>query len=359
MFKDLTHILICLSAYILIPMNGCFCCMAQSDTLHICFMGDMMMHANQISRAVKSDGGHDFDSYFSLISDKIHYADLAVANMEFTLAGEPYTGYPCFSAPDSFARHIADCGFNILLAANNHIFDKGCEGALRTLEVYRQLEHSHGTVFTGLAGDDEERADNTPLIISCKGIKVAFINFTYGTNLGCGAHWPKTNYQGEKEFLEKALAKAEDCADLTIVLPHWGPEYEMQHSEKQENTARWLIENGADMIIGTHPHVIQDTSVINDVQVVYSLGNAVSNMSAANTQLEYMADVRIVKDIKGETKILPVRLTWLWCSRPGGYGNGYIVVPIEEYINRKEEWTGQWDYDKMMNTYLSARNRNN
>lgn len=350
------HILICLAACIFIPGNGGLSCLARNDTLHICFMGDMMMHADQIEYAAESHGRYDFTSYLSLIEDKIQSADLAIANMEFTLAGEPYSGYPCFSAPDAFASYLADCGFDIFLAANNHIFDKGSKGAFRTLEVLRQLESSHGICHTGLAGNEEERADNMPLVIRCNGIKIAFVNFTYGTNLGCGAHWPKTNHQFEKNYLKGIMKLAEEEADLTIALPHWGEEYQLEHSEKQEETARWLIENGADLIVGTHPHVIQDTSVINGVQVVYSLGNAVSNMSAANTQLEYMADVRIVKDSKGETKILPVELTWLWCSRPGGYANGYFVIPIEEYTDRQEDWQGRWDYDKMMNTYRSVRN---
>ena len=341
---------------IFIQENTGFCCIAGNDTLNICFMGDMMMHADQIKKAEKGDGSHDYSSYFSLLSDKINEADLAVANIEFTLAGEPYTGYPCFSAPDTFAEYIADCGFNVFLAANNHIFDKGSKGASRTLKTFRELERSHGICFTGLAEDAEERDDNTPLIIRSKGIKVAFINFTYGTNLGNGALWPKTNYEGEKGFLKDALARAETNADVTIALPHWGAEYLLHHSERQKETAEWLIKNGADIIIGSHPHVVQDTAVINDVQVVYSLGNAVSNMSAVNTQIEYMANVRIVKKPDGGHEILPIELTWLWCSRPGGYGDNYIVVPIEEHIGSKDAWLGQWEYHKMMNTYRSVRN---
>ena len=114
-------------------------------------------------------------------------------------------------------------------------------------------------------------------------------------------------------------------------------------------------ENGADIIIGAHPHVVQDTASINNVPVVYSLGNAVSNMSAPNTQLELMATVKFVRQCNGDISMEPIELTWLWCSRPGGFNNGYTVVPIEEYIGRRDEWTGGWDYDKMMSTYEEIR----
>ena len=324
------------------------------DTLTICFMGDMMMHAKQIETADKGEGRYDFSSYFRLIEDRIKAADIAVANMEFTLGGGPYSGYPCFSAPDSYAYYLADCGFDVFLAANNHIFDTGSAGAARTIEIYKTLGKEKGVRFTGIAGSEEERKENYPLFMSRNGIDLAFVNFTYGTNLGGSEHWPKTNYMGRRSEIKQALDSAK-VADVVIALPHWGLEYVLEHSQQQEETAEWLVDNGSDMIIGSHPHVVQDTTSIGNVPVIYSLGNAVSNMSAANTQVELMATVRIVKDIDGKTELLPIELTWLWCSRPGGFNNGYTVVPIEEYIGRRDEWTGGWDYDKMMATYEEIR----
>lgn len=320
------------------------------DTLTVCFLGDMMMHTNQIADA-RNGQDFDFSPYFKLLEDKISEADIAVANMEFTLAGEPYSGYPEFSAPDSYARYMAEIGIDIFLAANNHIFDKGSEGTARTLEIYRKLEDSHGIKVAGIAESEEARQENHPLVIRRKGMTLAFINFTYGTNLGGQLHWPKTNYMRETHRLQEALEKAEAEADMTIVLPHWGPEYELMHSRNQEETAEWLAGNGADLIIGTHPHVVQDTAKICGVTVAYSLGNAVSNMSAANTQLELMAVQKIVRKGNGDIELLPLELIWLWCSRPGGFGNSYTVIPVEEYLGRREEWSGAWDYDKMVSTY--------
>lgn len=325
------------------------------DTLTIRVFGDMMMHANQIGNAHRGGSEYDFSSYFSLIEDEIKEADIAIANMEFTLGGEPYSGYPCFSAPDSFATYLADCGFDIFLTANNHIFDKGGKGAQRTLDIYRSIE---GIRYTGLAADQAEREASNPLFILAKGIRLALLNFTYGTNQGSGTHWPEVNYMGEKEFIGNALSKAEtEDADLTIVLPHWGEEYCLTHNDRQEETARWLVENGADLIIGSHPHVVQDCSQIEDAQVIYSLGNTVSNMSAANTQIGLMATVTVIRRHNGDLEFPPVRFTYLWCSRPGGYNDSYTIIPVKEFLDRKDLWKGERDYEKMVKTYLNVKEK--
>lgn len=331
-----------------------------TDTLTIRFIGDVMMHSNQIANARRGASEYDFSSYFSRIEDKIREADLAVANLEFTLAGEPYSGYPCFSAPDTLASYLADCGFDIFLAANNHIFDKGTKGAERTAGIYRRLADERGVMFTGLAGNEDELKDNNPLIFRRKGIKLALLNFTYGTNMGLGSHWPKTNYLSSRQQIISALSEAEEKdSDITIALPHWGTEYVLAHSSRQEETAAWLADNGADIIIGAHPHVIQDFQTLpvqdmggtKEVPVAYSLGNAVSNMSAKNTQLELMATLKIVREGNGDIRMLPLEFTYLWCSRPGGYSDSYTVIPVADFAGRRDEWKNGWDYDRMMETY--------
>ena len=321
-----------------------------ADTIRICIMGDMMMHEAQIVAAATEDGSHDFSSYFQFIADDIRNADIAIANMEYTLAGKPYCGYPCFSAPESYATYLADCGFDVFLAANNHIFDKGSQGAERTLEFYRNLAESHGIKFTGLAGNETERAETYPLVLKCKGADITIVNFTYGTNLGSGAHWPKVNYMSDKSSIEEAL-KTSDQSDLTLVLPHWGEEYSLKHSDNQRNTAEWLFSKGADAIVGSHPHVVQDYESINSRPVVYSLGNAVSNMSAANTQIELMVTLTLVRQHNGKTRLIAPEFKYLWCSRPGGYCNSYTVIPVKEFIGTKDKWQGSWEYDKMISTY--------
>jgi poly-gamma-glutamate synthesis protein (capsule biosynthesis protein) len=188
------------------------------------------------------------------------------------------------------------------------------------------------------------------------GLKIAILNYTYGTNgIPLPSDMPYAVALLEEEKVVSDLKKAEELADFTIVCPHWGTEYQLRHSTSQENTARMLVESGADAVIGSHPHVIQDYQEIDGVPVAYSLGNAVSNMSAANTQLELMATIRIVRQENGDLTALPLELDYLWCSRPGGFREEYTVIPVKDYIGRPEEWHGRYDYDKMKSTYDRVR----
>lgn len=327
-----------------------------TDTLTICILGDIMMHTAQISDAMQPDSTYRFRC-FDIIKDKIASSDIAIANMEFTLAGKPYSGYPAFSAPESFATYLADCGFDIFLTANNHILDKGSRGAERTAEIYGSLEKSHGIRYTGMSMNEEDDTLRNPLIIRRKGYSIAILNMTYGTNLGKTAERPRINtIASVRKDMERAGRAFPGNAELLIAFPHWGTEYQLRHSEAQENTALWLADNGADLIVGAHPHVVQDFQYIGSSKVptAYSLGNAVSNMSAPNTQIELMAHIRIIRDASGKATILQPEFTYLWCSRPGGYTDTYMVLPVREFIGSRESWTGKWEYDKMIGTYYDV-----
>jgi poly-gamma-glutamate synthesis protein (capsule biosynthesis protein) len=197
--------------------------------------------------------------------------------------------------------------------------------------------------------------DVFPLILDCKGVRIALVNVTYGTNVGTGKEWPKIIRLNEKDAMTAILAKADTC-DLALVLPHWGNEYQLRHSSNQEKDAKWFIDHGADAIIGAHPHVIQDMQEIDGVPVFYSLGNAVSNMSATNTQMELMVTLRIVRYHNGNTKLMEPEYELLWCSRPGGYSNRYTVLPVEEFIGTRDGWHGPWEYDKMIETRNRIKN---
>lgn len=327
-----------------------------NDTLEICVLGDVMMHTMQIQNAHQGNGAYDFRSYFKYIEKDIRKADIAIANMEFTLGGEPYSGYPCFSAPDSLARYLAECGIDVFLTANNHIYDTGRHGAERTLKIYGELGKEYGIRVTGLAENSDVMAETFPLKIKCNGVELAIVNLTYGTNLGIDSNWPKVYRLSDRQRVEAAMAEARKCA-ATLVLPHWGDEYVLTHNSRQEENARWLVSQGADMIIGAHPHVIQDCQEIDGVTVAYSLGNAVSNMSAANTQLGLMATLRIVRYHNGMTKVMKPEFKYIWCSRPGGYGNTYTVVPVSEFIGTRADWMGGWEYDKMVSTYRYVKDK--
>ena len=321
------------------------------DTATIVVMGDVMMHRDQISNARRSDGTYDFSTYLENLKDMVAGADVAVANMEFTLAGKPYTGYPCFSAPDGYEDYVADCGVDVFLTANNHILDKGKSGIERTLKRYSLMEETHGIKHTGCSVSASDDARRFPLFIVSRGIRIALVNFTYGTNTGPSARWPKVNRM-QREDIGKALRRArEQDADYIIVLPHWGIEYRHRHSPEQEDLARWMVANGADLIIGTHPHVPQDIQYIDGKPVLYSLGNAVSNQQDPKCRLELAATVRILLHRNGSTTLDRPEVSFLWCAHPGTVEDSYTVLPVAEYLPRPEAWRSPSDHDSMARTY--------
>lgn len=317
---------------------------APDDSLTLYFIGDVMMHSAQI--------GKPLGPFLSSLGERAAKADVAVANMEFTLAGKPHTGYPSFSAPDSVADYMAGLGFNIFLCANNHILDKGAKGLRRTISVYEGLKNIQ---YTGVSSSEEERQKLYPLIIRKNGIRVALLNFTYGTNLAPGEGWPKVNYLDRNEIPE-AVRRAKDAGcDLIIALPHWGEEYRLKHSRKQEETARMLAESGIDLIIGSHPHVVQDSCSIKTsdgrkVPVYYSLGNAVSNMSAINTRMGLGVKLTVKKNFYKKELSFGTDAEFIWCTRPGSLINNFKTILVNEYIGRRNEWLLPADYDNMIET---------
>lgn len=325
------------------------------DSLVIRIIGDVMLHRGQLEEALQEDSTYRFDTYLEGIRADLMSADLAVANMEFSLGGEPYTGYPAFSAPDSFADYVAGCGVDVFLMANNHIVDRDTLGLHRTLAYYDSLGISH----TGLRAAADTLC--APLYIEAKGVRLAFVNFTYGTNLPNRSGEVRVNRMRRPEVLG-SVAAARDSADLVVVLPHWGVEYELEHSEEQQSWARELAEAGADVIVGAHPHVVQDSCVVETadgrlVPVYYSVGNAVSNMSARYTQLELMVTLKVAVD---DPKSLSVSHEWLWCTRPSTLGDSYRTIKIadcfgEPAIYPRSEWADSTAFDRMRYTYEAVR----
>ncbi len=245
------------------------------------FAGDVMGHMPQINSAYDSSSGtYDFNPVFSEVSPVISKADIALANLETTLAGKPYSGYPQFSAPDSLATALKNVGFDILINANNHCLDRGKEGLERTIAVLDSFRIPN----TGTFIDENARTIRYPLVYEAKGFRIAFLNCTYGTN-GIPVSKPNVVNFIDTIQLKQDIAKAKQTnVDYTIVTIHWGLEYERTENAGQRKIAAFLLRNGADMVIGSHPHVVQpvikyytssDSSNYN--VVVYSLGNYVSN----------------------------------------------------------------------------------
>lgn len=322
------------------------------DTISVMVIGDVMMHARQLQ--------YNYNEFLRPIEHLISKADLAVANMEFTLAGEPYSGYPAFSAPDGYARYAARCGIDIFLTANNHILDKGKKGLERTMDIYDRMQEEGLIKYTGISRSKEDEALNYPLIIPLKGIRIALLNFTYGTNSSIREGRPKVNLIDKADIMEALKRAKAKNADYIIALPHWGNEYILKHSDAQEELALWLAENGVDMIVGSHPHVVQDSTVIiapegRAVPVFYSVGNAVSNMSATNTRLELAVNIRIVKEPDGSSRMIEPTVKFLWCTLPGKLFDNFGTISVSEYLDRHEEWIDKADYNNMKATYRRVK----
>ena len=315
-----------------------------ADTVTMVVIGDVMMHAAQLE--------YDCSSFLSGISSKLKGADIAVANAEFTNAGKPYSGYPCFSAPDAYSEYLAGCcGIDVFLTANNHILDKGRKGAVRTMAVYDHLTDSLGMQYTGISRSTAERRARNPLILRRHGRTIAIVNFTYGTNSALRDSTPIVEIMDRKTVRSAIERAKEENADFIIAMPHWGEEYQLRHSPDQEEWAEWLVSEGVDAIIGAHPHVVQDTTHIKGVPVIYSMGNAVSNMSATNTRLGLAVTLLFVSDRStGEMKMLEPRLDFTWCSLPGNLTGNYMTIFIKEWTNRRDDWSNVSDYDNMSAT---------
>lgn len=350
------------------PLRTPECEKTAPDTVSITIIGDVMLHQSQIDNCrerfsmlhgranPESHTDFDFTPCLAGIKGILSGSDICIANMEFTLAGPPFSGYPAFAAPDSYASYVAECGVDVFLTANNHILDKGYKGIARTLEVYGMMKDSAGVLNTGCFADSTSASQGYPLFIESKGVRIALVNFTYGTNVDIEEKFPKVCRMDTTE-IAAAMLKARNSADIVIALPHWGIEYELKHCRQQRAIAEFLARNGADAVIGSHPHVVQDIDSVKtvsggaekNVPVVYSLGNIISNMSAKNTRIGLIVTLKAVKD--GEATLLPPEYTLTWCSLPGRLTDSHATIPVEEYLSRSSEWIDGADYTNMTETY--------
>ena len=316
------------------------------DTVSMIIIGDVMMHAKQLER--------DHHPFLERIAPALRAADIAVANLEFPLGGEPYTGYPSFSTPDYYAWYAADdCGIDVFLTGNNHVFDRGSRGLQRTLDVYGQIRDSLGVLQTGAARNKKELDDTYPLLLFKRGIRIALVNFTYGTNSGQDTGWPRVNQMRKEEISAAIRSAREQGADFVVALPHWGTEYQLRHDAGQQGWAEWLVDQGVDAIVGSHPHVVQDTTHIQGVPVIFSLGNAISNMSVINSRLGLAAMLRFIHDpVSGEKRLLEPELRFLWCTLPERLlPDSYASLFVKEWANRRDDWLTPDDFDNMISTW--------
>ncbi len=270
---------------------------APKDSLSLLFMGDIMGHGSQIQAAFDAASGtYNYDDVFENIAPIIKQADFAIANLEVTLAGKPYKGYPRFSSPDALAAACKNSGIDALVTANNHSCDRGERGILRTIQVLDSL----GIRRTGTFKDAMDRKKNNLLILEKNNIRVGLLNYTYGTN---GFPIPKPTIVNLMDSASM-LSDIKKCKQLDklIVMLHWGREYHSHPSLNQKEISRLLFENGVDIIVGSHPHVLQGMGYFQKTRdekerfVAYSLGNFVSNQRKRKSDGGAMLELSLTKE---------------------------------------------------------------
>jgi len=304
-----------------------------NEEIRIVFAGDAMQHSAQIEAARTSEGKYDYSECFESITPLIEDADYAVVNLETPLAGAPYTGYPCFSAPDSYLDALAYAGFDMMLTANNHTLDKRSKGAVRTLDQLdgRYLDH------LGTYRNKQERDSVLPMIKNLGGFKIGFLNYTYGTN-GIEAVPPViVDYIDREKISSDMINLRKAGAELIAVCIHWGDEYKLLPNSAQRLLADFLERQGADMIIGSHPHVIQPMEMRErpdggNCLLVYSLGNFISNMKTADTRGGAIVTVTLSRDKSGKANVKDAFYRLVF-TVPGDKSCNFKLVPVEEYVS--------------------------
>lgn len=292
------------------------CVFGQGKQVNLLFVGDLMQHQAQINAALRADSSYDYTNCFSLVKEHISRADLAIGNLEVTLGGKPYRGYPQFSAPDEYLYAIKDAGFDILTTANNHSLDRRRRGLERTLTLIDSI----GLTSVGTYRNEEDRTNRYPLIVEKNGIRIALLCATYGTN-GIATTPPNIVNSLNRKELAADIQKARTMTpDVIIALMHWGTEYQQTPNEEQLELAQWLIGQGVDHVIGSHPHVIQPIKMIPHAEyptlhaVVYSLGNYVSNMSITHGDVGMAVELTIEK-IGHTTRLKSLTPHLVWTER--------------------------------------------
>lgn len=287
------------------------------DSISIFFAGDLMQHDAQIKAAKRMDGSYDYSNSFAHVRSYIRSADIAVGNLEVTLGGTPYRGYPAFSAPDEYLYAIRDAGFDVLMTANNHCMDRGVTGLRRTIKMVDSLRIKRAGTYI----DKEDRIHNYPLLIEKKGFRIAFLNATYGTN-GIPVKEPGTVNFIDRDQLKADILKARLMKpDIIIAFMHWGQEYKTMPSPEEVDLAKWLIALGVNHVIGSHPHVIQPIVLMGDSVtpqknlVAFSLGNYISNMSVRHTDGGLSLKL-LFKKVNGITRLVSYEKLLVWTSRP-------------------------------------------
>ncbi len=325
--------------------------------------GDLMMHIKQLRIAKQKDGSYDFHSQYALVADALANADYTIANLETTVGkyGKmAYSGYPLFNAPESLLETVHDAGVDFLTLANNHMLDRYFEGMQATVNWVEQYGFDHG----GANRTPEER--DAPVTAVVDGIRIGFLCYTEMTN-GMEAHCTSDAKKYGINYLRKAdfdadieRLKAEN-PDVIIAIPHWGEEYRRSPSRHTVNLARYMIAAGVDVVLGSHPHMVQpvryETVETNDGRVrtglvAYSLGNFISNMLVQYTDSGIILQFTIQETQEGGFAITCPAVVPVYCWKTD---DSIRAVCSGRCIDDPPEGMSSARYARMKESYRELR----
>ena len=350
-----------------------------SIDITISAVGDIMVHDDQLKAQYDKDtNSYSFDNNFKHIKPYIENSNLSIGNLETTLAGKDskYSAYPRFNSPDSLVTALSNCGFDVLSTVNNHTYDKGSIGVYRTLDVIK----NHGIESVGTRNNSSE---NNFIIKNVDGINFGITSFSYGeiskskpSLNGLPIAKQDTNNLNIFDFRDVDTAfesikstldsMNQNETDLQVLVIHWGEEYHRNPSKFQKLLAQKLCDYGVDIIIGSHPHVVQPIEMIkseesnNETLVIYSLGNFLSNQRREILKTDYTEDGLIVNiDISknldtNETKISKVEYIPTWVNKYTDSSNKlqYEIIPIVDETTILS--INNLDYDKINKSYINT-----
>ena len=339
----LAGLLLCLSACqsktASIPVQSAYSVNKDSHVnLTLIAVGDNLIHGPIYRQANErsNNSGFDFRPAYQQIASYLAEADLALMNQETPLGGTELglSSYPQFNSPQELGEQMIELGFNMFSHANNHVLDAGQRGFNNTIAFWRRQSAEKPVIMAGIAAD---REDDQLQILQVKDLKIALLAYTYGTN---GLRLPKSS-SGIIKYLDddlicQELDKAIAEANIVIVSVHWGQEYQSNANNEQKRLAQLMADNGADIIIGSHPHVLQGVEMLStpdgrQVPVFYSLGNFISAQNRPDTMLGGMAKVQMVYDkATGKLSMTELGIIPLVTDYTASYKN-ITIYPLNSY----------------------------
>lgn len=316
------------------------------NSVKLLFLGDIMGHGPQIDAAHNvATKSYNYDSNFKYFKNTFAQADFVIGNLEVTLGTKPYTGYPQFSSPPELAEAIKNAGIGILGTANNHSCDRRKKGIIKTIDILDSLDIKHLGTYTS----DSAKDSLQPLLIEKNNIRIALLNYTYGTNgipipLGTAVNLL------DKETIQNDVVTAKALhPDQIIAFVHWGQQYKDLPTASQKAWYAYFKSLGVNIVIGSHPHVVEPMHWDRESNelVVYSLGNFVSNQRAFPRDGGAMFELTLTKNEElTEISGAQYLLTWVH-KRAFVNGFDYFVLPVEEFEYKKAYFEKDTDLKKM------------